>query len=262
MNKKAFIIIIISFCAVLAAISIFKGGDILDLFYGKKLRGSAVNLPAGFTVTAHAGALGTEPNTYGSIKTLLEWGADIIEADLRFNDEGTPVLAHDAVKNGQETPLLSDIFGLLKNYVTQMNIDVKESRNLAEARRLAEEAGIIDRVFFTGISEGTVPAAQKDAPGIPYYLNKELDEKKLEYYDYLQSLADKVKELGAIGLNINYKYVSKELVDTMRENGLLVSVWTADSKRAMVKALAAGADNITTRHPDVLSWLIADLEPR
>ncbi len=42
----------------------------------------------------------------------------------------------------------------------------------------------------------------------------------------------------------------------MRENGLLVSVWTANSPAAMRRCIALAPDNITTRHPDMLREML------
>lgn len=84
----------------------------------------------------------------------------------------------------------------------------------------------------------------------------DVDKSKNTNQEYLLSLVEKVQNAGAIGINFNYKSASKELVDVFHENGLLVSIWTVDSKYSMYKILSFGPDNITTRHPDKLSKII------
>ena len=74
------------------------------------------------------------------------------------------------------------------------------------------------------------------------------------------SLVEKVKNAGAIGINFKYTGATKELVKVFHENGLLVSIWTVNSKWRMKKILSFAPDNITTRHPDKLSGIVKDFQ--
>ena len=93
--------------------------------------------------------------------------------------------------------------------------------------------------------------------GIPYYLNTDISSAQKSDPEALQQLANEVKSLGALGLNISYSLATKLLVDIMHDNGLLVSLWTANTKNVMQVALSLAPDNITTRHPDILLEIIA-----
>ncbi|MDD6271496.1 MAG: glycerophosphodiester phosphodiesterase family protein, partial [Ruminococcus sp.] len=70
--------------------------------------------------------------------------------------------------------------------------------------------------------------------------------------EYIQSLVQKVKDAGAVGINFNYKALTSELVEIFHENGLSVSVWTVDKEIDMYKCLTCSPDNITTRNPQKL----------
>ena len=61
------------------------------------------DLPVNFTFTAHTGCMGTDDNSIQSIEVAVANGADIVEFDLNFTDDGEPVLAHDAPKGGEVT---------------------------------------------------------------------------------------------------------------------------------------------------------------
>ena len=74
------------------------------------------------------------------------------------------------------------------------------------------------------------------------------------------SLVEKVKNAGAIGINFKYTGATKELVEIFRENGLLVSIWTVNSKFRMKKILSFLPDNITTRKPDKLSSIVKKIQ--
>lgn len=212
---------------------------------------SGYELPEGFTLTAHTGCEGTEDNSLDSIIAGAKEGADIVEIDLHFLDDGTPVMSHDKPDEKTAVPLES-AFSLLADLDVKMNVDVKDTKNLPAVVSLAEKLGVTDKIFFTGIEEKDVEAVKRDAPGVPYYLNFSVDKKKNTDLFYLDSLVEKVKGNGAVGINMNYKAASGELVGVFRKEGLLVSLWTANSKKTMGSCLSYAPDNITTRKPSML----------
>lgn len=57
-------------------------------------------------------------------------------------------------------------------------------------------------------------------------------------------------------LNYRFGLVSRELTDRAHRDGLLVSVWTADTKRTMRKLIERGVDSITTNRIDVLRRIL------
>ncbi|MCL2300758.1 MAG: glycerophosphodiester phosphodiesterase [Firmicutes bacterium] len=186
------------------------------------------------SVTAHAGALRTRPNTLPSVLAALACGADILELDVRFLPDGTPALGHNQVDS--RSPALEAAFGLMQNHATRVNLDMKETSHAARVAELVVQYGLQGRAFLTGIEEKHVPAV-RDC-GLPYYLNSP---------DIAAAL-----ELGALGPNIHYSNCTEALVKAAHARGLLVSVWTADRRAVMREMLRMGVDNITTRRPDVL----------
>ncbi len=212
-------------------------------------------LPEGFTVTAHTGCEGTKDNSLEAIKKGYDSGADIVEFDVHFNSSGEPVLAHDYAAD--DSVKLKDAFELIaKCECLRVNIDCKTVDNLKAITKLAEECSVKDRIFYTGIEEKDVETVKRDTPEIAYYLNKKIIKLKKSNKKYIRSLADDVKRLGALGLNISYKAVSKKMVDILHSEGLEVSVWTVNSESAMRKILPLGCDNITTRQPTKLLEII------
>ncbi len=218
-----------------------------------------VNLPQSFTVTAHTGCEGTKDNSLEAIRKGREAGADIVEFDLRFDSTGRGILSHD--ENGKDPVALEEALSLISAYDSlKVNVDCKTTDNLKEVYRLGEEYGITDRLFYTGIEEKDVDAAKTQTPQIPYFLNYKVKRSKKKNKEYISSLISLVKEKGALGLNINHRQCSKKMVEMFREEGLQVSVWTANSTFVMLKCLSFAPDNITTRHPSDLRKLIANLK--
>lgn len=224
----------------------------------KQAKLAQLNLPEGFTVTAHAGALNTEPNTMDSIIKSLEFiGNGVIEVDVRFTPSGKPVLSHNEVEGEEDKYVsLEEFFGVLKKYPARVNLDLKEFTNLPIIQELAEKYGVMDQVFFTGVFEEEAQNVKTSCPDIPYYLNVYPNPLRLKSESYLDSIAETIKDCGAIGININYRLVSEEMITKMHEKNLLVSLWTVDNEDDMYIALAEAPDNITTRNPDLLSDII------
>ena len=208
-----------------------------------------------FTVTAHTGCIGTKPNSIDSILKGCESGADIIEFDLNFDNDGTPVLSHDTPKGGEVT--LDEAFAVLaKCNGLKANVDVKTVEAIEKVTPLAKKNNVLDRIFYTGVHEGFVEAVKTRSPEVNYYLNVNVAPKWKQTDKYLQSLLSKVKDSGALGINFNKNKATKRLVNTFRKNGLLVSIWTVDQRRMMKKIISLSPDNITTRKPDELIAII------
>lgn len=226
----------------------------LNIFY-KKYKNAKLNLPKGFTFTAHTGCMGTKQNSLESMKKGVQSGAKIIEFDLRANKNGDLVLSHDEPIGG-EIPLC-EAFALLGSFQnTKANVDIKMTDELEKVYPLAKEYNVEDKIFYTGVNDNFVDAVKTKSPEVSYFLNVKVSKLKNKNRNYLLSLVEKVKNAGAIGINFNYKSASKELVDIFHENGLLVSIWTVDNEDNMHKILSFGPDNITTRYPDKLAKII------
>lgn len=213
------------------------------------------NLPKNFTYTAHTGCVKTEDNSLEAIAEGAKYGVDIVEFDLNFLSDGTPVLSHDAPKGKQIT--LDEAFKKVSEFPNlKANVDVKNVQNLKAVYPLAKKHGLENRIFYTGIHTGFVEAAKKDSPEISYYLNVSVDKPRKQTPEYLESLVKTVKDSGAVGINFKKNHATKELVDAFHKNGLLVSIWTVNKTRKMRKILSLGPDNITTRRPDKLEKIL------
>lgn len=208
-------------------------------------------MPKGFTVTAHTGCLGTVPNTVDSMEKGVNAGADIVEFDLNFDKNGEPVLSHNEPEAGAVH--LKEAFKFLSEHKNiKANVDVKDTSNLGSVLKYAEEYGVLGRIFFTGIFAKDVSAVERFCPQIPYYLNYSVSLNGNNDEAYISHIVETVKNSGAIGININYKTASKQFVKAFRSEGLLVSLWTVNSKCGFCKVLKLRPDNITTKRPDVL----------
>ncbi len=214
-----------------------------------------INLPKNFTYTAHTGCVGTEDNSLEAIEIGAKYGADIVEFDLNFLSDGTPVLAHDKPTGNEIT--LDEAFKKVSEYKNlKVNVDAKSVSNLKAVYTLAQKHGIESRIFYTGIELQDIETVKKDSPQVQYYLNVDVENPKKQTPEYLQNLVDEVKGCGAIGINFNKDNATKELVDIFHENDLLVSIWTVNEEKKMYEILHLAPDNITTRNPDKLKEIL------
>ena len=232
------------------------GRDFMLNIFRKNYENEKLNLPEGFTVTAHTGCMGTKENTLEAIETGAKSGANIIEFDLRTNKNGDLVLSHDEPTGEEKT--LCEAFEFFKQFDgIKANVDIKATEALENVYPLAKECGVENRIFYTGVNDGFVEAVKTKSPEFSYFLNVKVNAFKKNNRKYLLSLVEKVKNAGAVGINFKYTSASKKLVEIFHENGLLVSIWTVNDEYNMHKILSFGPDNITTRKPDELTKIIS-----
>lgn len=240
------IMTVIVFAALLAVIT-----QMIKTIQIKCFKKNTPVMPKGFTVTAHTGCLGTAPNTVDAMEKGVKAGADIVEFDLNFDKNGEPVLSHNEPEEGAVH--LREAFKFLAEHKNiKANVDVKDTSNLGTVAKYAKEYGVSDRIFFTGIFAKDVSAVERLCPQIPYYLNYSVSLNGNNDEAYISHIVETVKNSGAIGININYKTASKQLANAFRAEGLLVSLWTVNSKCGFYKVLKLRPDNITTKRPDIL----------
>ena len=202
------------------------------------------------TVTAHSGCIGLPDNSVLAMAAGEAAGADIVEFDLNFRADGTPVLSHYDPGESECTTLEEAFAFLAAHPCVKANVDVKSTAFLDRIEPMAQAAGVLEQLFFTGLDETMIPAAVQACPDITYYLNI-----KPEPDADLAALAEKAVTLGAIGVNLSFERATLPLVRVIHEHGLLVSMWDVDHLKDAVAAIRMGADNVTTYRPVLLRLL-------
>ena len=168
-------------------------------------------------------------------------------------------MIHKAEPGDEEGESLDEAFAIVATHPScRMNLDLKSIANVPAVDKLLDKYGIKERAFFTGVDEKWVKTV-KAVSAVPYYLNHFLTPGEAKNEKDALALIAKIKETGALGLNSNFLNASKFFVDLARENGVLVSFWTPNTKCEMKCVLKTYPDNITTEHPDVLAELIENL---
>ncbi|MCX5404302.1 glycerophosphodiester phosphodiesterase [Streptomyces sp. NBC_00335] len=209
-------------------------------------------------------------NTLPSIRSAFDRGANAVEIDVRTTRDGVPVLLHDEdlqrlwghdVRLEDVTapqlreltdggiPTLRD--ALLAAGAGRVMIDLPGAT--AETVRTVvgqvRECGARDRTYYCA-GPATMLAVRAADPGA---------EIALTWTTLAPPRRVLIEAVAPTWLNYRFGLVGPELVDALHRDGLLVSAWTPDTKRAMRALVRAGVDSITTNRVDALGAVRAEL---
>ncbi|MGW8363898.1 glycerophosphodiester phosphodiesterase [Streptomyces wedmorensis] len=220
------------------------------------------------TVVGHRGdPYRIRENTLPSIASAIERGADAVEIDVRLTQDGVPVLLHDDTLKrlwGHDRPLAS----LTHDQVRELTHDgvptLREALIAAGDHRLmldlpggnedsvrrivgtVRECGAGERVYYCAGAVAMLQVRAADpAAEIALTWTTLAPPRRV--------LLDAVRPRW---LNYRFGLVSRELSERVHRDGLLVSSWTADTKRTMRKLIMNGVDAITTNRVDALSAVL------
>ncbi|MDT3399742.1 glycerophosphodiester phosphodiesterase [Streptomyces sp. B1866] len=226
---------------------------------------------AAFTAVAHRGdPYVCRENTLPSLRSAVAAGADAVEVDVRLTQDGVPVLLHDATLKrlwGHERPLDSltaaDVRELTGDGVPSLRaalaateavrllIDLPGAVAAREAVAEVRAAGAADRVYYCG----DIPALQAVRAADP------AAELALTWTTSAPPRPALLDALRPRWVNYRFGLISPALVDRAHADGLLVSAWTADTRRTMARLLRAGVDAVTTNRVAALRALVGGRRP-
>ncbi|MEU3912360.1 MULTISPECIES: glycerophosphodiester phosphodiesterase [unclassified Streptomyces] len=209
-------------------------------------------------------------NTLASIGSAFARGADAVEVDVRLTRDGVPVLLHDETLErlwGHDVRLDAVTAPQLKELAGGGIPTLREALMAAGAGRLmldlpgatpeavrtvvdlVRECGARDRTYYCAGPNTmlAVRAADPDA------------EIALTWTTLSPPRRVLIDAVSPRWLNYRFGLVSRELTDALHRDGLLVSAWTADTKRSMRALLRAGVDAVTTNRLDALAAVRAEL---
>ncbi len=230
------------------------------------------------TAVAHRGdPYRFRENTLPSLRSALERGADAVETDVRVTRDGVPVLLHDATLErlwehgtplaalsaaevreltGGGVPTLAEALAALTAWPGRNGAAVDRPRMLvdlpgaspAAVRRIlgvVREGGAADLAYYCGNAR-TMLAVRVADPAAEIALT------------WTTLAPPRPALLAAVRprwLNYRFTLVDRALAERVHEAGLLLSVWTPDTGRALRRLLGLGVDAITTNRIDTLCAL-------
>jgi len=210
-----------------------------------------------FLVFGHRGSPRRFPeNSVASFEEALRAGADGFETDLRLLSDNTAVLFHDDEWREAEIETLA------ADWIPQVGYELARVSDLAkfagrgtmvlEVKRakwedvlLSEIAGLTNIIVASFDHTLIAELARR---GVEFPLG-------LTLFGRLTNTAEYVKSLGATWLFPQFRYVDRELVDSLHAGGISIVPWTPNRERDWQRLRDAGCDGIITDYPaEAVGW--------
>ncbi|MEU6168353.1 glycerophosphodiester phosphodiesterase [Streptomyces tanashiensis] len=206
-------------------------------------------------------------NTLPSIASAIEQGADAVEIDVRLTKDGVPVLLHDDTLKrlwghdrplsglshellreltGGGVPTLRDALLTAGDHRLMLDLPGGNEDSVREIVRTVRECGAGERVYYCAGAVAMLQVRAADpAAEIALTWTSLAPPRRV--------LLDAVRPRW---LNYRFGLVSRELTERIHRDGLLVSAWTADTRRTMRKLIGNGVDSVTTNRVDALAAVL------
>ena len=246
-------------------------------------------------VISHRGANRVAPqNTLDAFKRSIQYKADGFETDVHMTSDGIPVICHnysvDKTSDGKgdiasrtleqlkkldfgsyfhhsfkgtRIPTLEEFLKLSeKANLKVLNIEIKSPRNkdytIADKIIEAVKAhNLFDKLLISSFD-----------PDLLVYI-KDIEEncktgflyspdKPITYKQVLGRAVDFAKSIDADALHPHQIFVTKELVESAHENGIMVNPWTVNKEKDMKKLLGFGVDGLITDVPNIAKKVIEE----
>jgi glycerophosphoryl diester phosphodiesterase len=236
-------------------------------------------------VCAHQGYSGLYPgNTMLAFKKAEEAGADEIEMDVQLTKDGTVVIIHDESvdrvsgatgwvrdfsfeelrKLNASQAIYGDKFGFnpipsLDEYLSWVkdtkivtNIELKNGQFYYEGLEektiaLIQKYGLEKKILFSSSNHASLLKCKKLCPSIPCGVLSTQHIGGAGYY---------IKSNGLEFYHPNIKFLSDEIIDDCKNQGVEINVWTVNDMGGLLRAEAWGCRGIITNFPDVCKvWI-------
>ncbi|GAA4898575.1 glycerophosphodiester phosphodiesterase [Streptomyces coeruleoprunus] len=207
-------------------------------------------------------------NTLASIRSALARGADAVEIDVRLTWDGVPVLLHDdtlrrlwridrplsalslaevrSLTGPEGVPTLSEALLASDPYRVMIDLRGATEESVRTVVGTVRECEAADRVFYCSSAPAMLLVRAADPAA----------EISLTWTTLAPPRPVLVDALAPRWLNYRFGLVSRALTERVHRDGLLVSAWTADTRRTMRRLIDDGVDAITTNRVDTLTSVL------
>jgi glycerophosphoryl diester phosphodiesterase len=200
-------------------------------------------------------------NTLPSLRSAVSAGADVVEVDVRVAHDGVPVLLHDPTlrrmwgvsarvadlplsRLPSGVPPLAEALAILDG--NRALLDLTSAGSVGAILRTVRDSGAEDRTYYCGEAPAMLALRAADPAA----------EIALTWKNAAPPPASLISEVRPRWLNLRFGLLSPVVVARARAQGLLVSAWTADTRRTMRRLRGLGVDAITTNRVAVLRGLL------
>jgi glycerophosphoryl diester phosphodiesterase len=236
------------------------------------------NMARPFLIQGHRGAMGLVPeNTLPSFRAAIDAGANSLETDVHLTADGVPVLTHDPIIPGTDTPVhrltaeqacgpygiptLADLYRLVAGH-SDVIVDVEIKRVPFRAAELGQTAGVVEQAVLDVI---------RAAGAVGRTWVRSFDHRCVRRLREMESgltgvvlISDTapvdpvvlVRAADAQVYGPDYRSLDEDQVRQCHAAGVRVVPWTVNEPAAWERLVGWGVDGITTDYPDRLAkWL-------
>jgi glycerophosphoryl diester phosphodiesterase len=236
-------------------------------------------------IYSHRGASAYAPeNTLSAFRKGIEMGAKGIENDIHLTKDGQIVVCHDAdikrtsngeglIKDftleelkqfdfgswfspefeGERIPTLEEVLILIKDWEGILNVEIKGIPTLdlpgieEKLVELVRKYSLTEKVIISSFNHYSLAELKRIAPEF---------KTAILYSELMYEPWNYVKNIDAFAIHPGMGYLTKEVIEGCKKNGVTVNVWTANEKEHMKMLLDAGVDGIITNCPDIAVELV------
>ncbi|MFV0127511.1 glycerophosphodiester phosphodiesterase [Streptomyces sp. HMX112] len=218
------------------------------------------------TAVAHRGdPYRVRENTLASIRSAIRRGADAVEIDVRLTRDGVPVLLHDdslrrlwrvdrplagltlaevhELTGPQGVPTLREALLAAGDHRLMIDLPGATGASVRAVVGTVRECGADERVYYCSSAAAMLLVRAADPRA----------EIALTWTTLAPPRPVLLAAVAPRWLNYRFGLVGRALADRVHRDGLLVSAWTADTRRTMRKLILNGVDSITTNRVDALA---------
>lgn len=229
----------------------------------KDLYENIYSFPEGAVITAKNGFGDNKTNSLLYVKSALQNGADCIEVDLCFAEDGTPYIASQNGEIDTSTMPLEYLVSYISDAIKSTQRQYKINLHLTDASNISLVSEIIGRYdmtencFFTGVNLNQASYIRKSCD-ISFYIDYKLDKSKANNPDYVSQIINEVSMSGAIGINCKADAFSELMMNMLKENWLKISFYDVETETDIIKALTYSPNQIITNDPQSVRSILID----
>jgi glycerophosphoryl diester phosphodiesterase len=238
-------------------------------------------------VGGHRGSSAAAPeNTYAAFERALADSAAFVETDIRRTSDGALVLMHDPTVErttdgrgpiaalsllevrgldagawfgdefrGQRVPEFGDFLRWIEQRPAMgAALEVKSADTGAQVAEQAWSSPARERLAIYSFSAAEIRAAKAARPQVPCVLLLELTQDPA-------AVIAAVDDAGADGADVPWQWNARELIDRMRQRGMIVGGGSATGDQAADRLLDLGVDMIDTDQPAAMLAAVQRLSP-
>ena len=216
-----------------------------------------------FFIVAHRGASGVFPeNTMTAFRKAVEFGADVVELDVRVSRDNIPIVFHDESLNrltgktgfvreytfdelrrfdvrGERIPKLSEALKYLVDHVCVF-IEIKEDAALPHVLDIIVENDYFDKVAVTSFNKSHLEYIRRSVSSLVT---------GLIYIKPTDGIVA-AKKIGAKMVLPFYRLATEKSIAFAHRLGLKVVAWVINDFSTAIEYLERGVDGIATDYPE------------